>query len=153
MSPPPHQRCETWPRTDKERGRKRSQVQCKSSKHRAGLRAQKKAQEIAELAGLLDKDDEFSWRQRRKLGLKTFMNAFAFGYGKLVAYHVATFAAAVSLRTIQDWVYRWRSSKEGFEASFAWGGQSSPSILMEEDVMAASRTWWREHAPKKGMPL
>ena len=147
---PPLQRSETWARTDTERDRKQAQFDCQAKKRRAEQRAKKKAAEIAELVGVIDQNEEFSWRQRRKLGLKAFASALQYGYSKMVGYHVATFAASVGVRSVQAWVKRWRRSREGFEASFNWGGQHSASILMEEDVVEASRTWWRENAPKKG---
>ena len=139
-----------WVRTGIECARKQANFDCKAKKERAQQRAKKKAAAIAELVGRLDENEEFSWRQRRKMALKAFVASVEFGYSKLVSYHVAKFAASVSERVVQDWVRRWRESKEGFEASFSWGGQCPPSILTDEDVMEASKTWWREHAPKKG---
>ena len=74
-----------------------------------------------------------------------------YGYSKMVSYHLATFSAGASIRAVQDWISRWRRDSDGFEAAFSWGGQSFPAILMEEDVMESSQTWWRENAPKKGV--
>ena len=113
-----------------------------------------KAQQIADLVGKPDEEEEFSWRQRRKLAIKAFVTAVAFGYQKLVAYHIATFACGAGARSVQDWVAKWRKSPDGFEQEFKWGKNSgSVSILMEEDVIAASKQWWRENAPRKGVHI
>ena len=141
-----------WCRSDKERDRKKATHQAQSHKKRRDEQARKQAAQIAELAGTLDNYEELSWRQRRNVAIKSFVGARQFGYGKLVAYHIAAFACGANERAVRDWASRWGRLKEGFEASFSWGGQSAPSILMEEDVIAASRTWWRQHAPKKGAP-
>ena len=139
-----------WVRTDRERDRKKAVKCSKPCSLRKSDRAKKRADKIAAMVGKLGDHDELSWRQRRNLAIKAWLGALQCGYGKLIAYHVASFACGASERVVQAWVARWSQDAEGFEASYSWGGHSSPSILMEEDVMAASRTWWREHAPKKG---
>ena len=154
LEPEPHNESESneaWVRTDLERATKQARKDMPTRQQLKEARAKKKAAKIAELVGKLDEEEEFSWRQRRKLAIKAFVAAVLFGYAKLVAYHVATFAAGVSSRSVQDWVAKWRKSPDGFEQHFNWGKNSgSPSILLEEDVQAASKQWWRDNAPRKG---
>lgn len=142
-----------WCRSDRERDRKRARKLSNFKQQRKDQRAKARASEIAQLAGTLDNYEELSWRQRRNLAVKSFVRARQGGYGKLGAYNIASLACGATECAVRDWIARWCRLKEGFEASFSWGGQSSPSILMEEDVMAASRKWWRDHAAKKGAPI
>ena len=145
-----------WARTDRERARKQAMKHCPVNTKRKEGNAMQKAhgQQIADLVGKLEEEEEFSWRQRRKLVIKAFVTAVAFGYQKLVAYHITTFACGVGARSVQDWVAKWRKSPDGFEQEFKWGKNSGAvSILMEEDVIAASKQWWRENAPRKGVRI
>ena len=81
-----------WCRSDKGRDRKKATHQAQSRKKRRSEQARKQAAQIAELAGTLDNYEELSWRQRRNVAIKSFVGARQFGYGKLVAYHIAAFA-------------------------------------------------------------
>ena len=81
------------------------------------------------------------------------MKARELGYGKLDAYFQACFGPRVHESTVRMWVRDWLKSTEGFFSSINWGKNSIPTILGEEDVIAASKQWWFDRAPKKGALL
>jgi len=107
--------------------------------------------EVAELVDLADNVfEKFSWRHKKEVAISTYAYAMQLGYGKMGAYQYASFATRVQERTVRGWIAAWAKGPEGFLSACNWGKNSVPTTLGEEDVIAASKQWWFDRAPKKG---